>query len=45
MSVVKTWEDIWNSDIKKSNTVDFEVYGYNSQKWKDSEVDIYIWVK
>jgi hypothetical protein len=32
MSVVKTWEDIWASDIKKNNTVDFEVYGYNSQK-------------
>jgi len=44
-SVVTTWEEIWNSDIKKNNTVDFEVYGYNSQKWKDSEVDIYIWVK
>lgn len=43
-SVVKTWEEIWESDMKKNNTVDFEVYGYNSQKWKNSEVDIYLWI-
>jgi predicted transcriptional regulator YdeE len=43
-SVVNTWEEIWKSDVKKNNTVDFEVYGYNSQKGDDSEVDIYLWM-
>jgi len=43
-AVIKEWENIWNSDIEKNYTVDFEVYSEKSQKWKNSEVDIYVWV-
>jgi predicted transcriptional regulator YdeE len=43
-AVLKQWEHIWNSDIKKNFSVDFEVYSQKSQQGKNSEVDIYVWV-
>lgn len=43
-AVIKEWENIWNSKIKKNFSVDFEVYSEKSQKGKHSEVDIYVWV-
>ena len=43
-AVIKVWEKIWSSDIGKNYTTDFEVYSEKSQKWKNSEVDIYVWV-
>jgi predicted transcriptional regulator YdeE len=44
MSVADAWREIWKKDKKLNRryTYDFEVYGENSQKGINSEVDIYI---
>ncbi|MDY3316279.1 GyrI-like domain-containing protein [Riemerella anatipestifer] len=46
-AVINTWIDIWNRDeeLNRKYTYDFEVYGENSQKGQDSEVEIYIATK
>lgn len=46
-AVVKTWIDIWNRDeeLNRKYTYDFEVYGENSQKGSNSEVEIFIATK
>ncbi|MDY3530330.1 GyrI-like domain-containing protein, partial [Riemerella anatipestifer] len=40
-AVMNTWIDIWNRDeeLNRKYTYDFEVYGENSQKGQDSEVE------
>ncbi|MBT0548539.1 GyrI-like domain-containing protein [Riemerella anatipestifer] len=46
-AVINTWIDIWNRDeeLNRKYTYDFEVYGGNSQRGQDSEVEIYIATK
>lgn len=46
-AVVETWVDIWKKDkeLNRKYTYDFEVYGENSQKGENSEVEIYIAVE
>ncbi|MFD1615816.1 GyrI-like domain-containing protein [Gelatiniphilus marinus] len=46
-AVVETWIDIWQKDkeLNRKYTYDFEVYGENSQKGENSEVEIYIAVE
>ncbi|CAA0190302.1 Transcriptional regulator [Tenacibaculum maritimum] len=46
-AVVDTWIEIWKKDkeLNRKYTYDFEVYGENSQKGKNSEVEIYISVE
>lgn len=43
-AVADTWNKIWNNEIslERSYTYDYEVYGSDSQKGNNSEVDIYI---
>ena len=43
-AVVETWQMIWKKDkeLHRKYTVDFEVYGENSQDGEHSEVAIYI---
>lgn len=40
--VYREWEKIWNSDIPRIYTADFEVYGAKAQDPENAEVDIYI---
>lgn len=40
--ITNTWENIWNSDIKRKFGFDFEVYDKRSRDWSNAEVDIYI---
>ncbi|WP_394775032.1 GyrI-like domain-containing protein [Flavobacterium sp.] len=40
--VYNKWLEIWNSDLDRSFTADFEVYGEKTQNPKDAEVDIFI---
>jgi len=40
--VFNEWLKIWNSDLKRSFTADFEIYGEKSQDPENAEVDIYI---
>jgi predicted transcriptional regulator YdeE len=41
-AVYNTWLEIWNSDLKRAYSADFEVYGEKSQDPSDAEVDIFI---
>ena len=43
-AVVESWQEIWAKDeeLNRKYTVDFEVYGENSQNGEKSEVEIFI---
>lgn len=43
--VINEWFKIWNMDLGRLFTADFEVYGEKSQNPSDAEVDIFIAVK
>jgi predicted transcriptional regulator YdeE len=43
--IVKHWRKIWNMDLDRVYTADFEVYGKKAQNPSDAEVDFYIAVK
>jgi predicted transcriptional regulator YdeE len=40
--VYKAWLDIWNVDLNRTYTADFEVYGAKSMDRANAEVDIFI---
>ncbi len=40
--VLDTWIKIWNSDLPRNYTADFEVYGPNAQNPENAEVTIFI---
>jgi predicted transcriptional regulator YdeE len=40
--VYKEWMEIWNSDLDRSFTSDFEIYGKKAQNPETAEVDIFI---
>jgi predicted transcriptional regulator YdeE len=40
--VVHTWMNIWNSDLKRLYTADFEVYGEKAQNPENAEVEIFV---
>ncbi|MEQ9438915.1 MAG: effector binding domain-containing protein [Cyclobacteriaceae bacterium] len=40
--VYQVWERIWNSDISRAYTADYEIYGEKAQNSENAEVDIYI---
>lgn len=39
------WQSIWQSDLDRAFTYDFEVYDERSHNWSDAEVDIFLAVK
>ncbi len=41
-SVGKAWQEIWNMDLKRKYTCDFEEYQNNSEDMKKQEIHIYI---
>lgn len=43
--VFDAWLEIWNAEIPRAYTADFEVYGERAQNPEDAEVDIYLAVK
>jgi predicted transcriptional regulator YdeE len=43
--VFNEWTKIWNSDLDRTFTADFEVYGEKAQNPENAEVDIFIAVK
>jgi predicted transcriptional regulator YdeE len=43
--VFNEWMKIWNSDISRTFTADFEVYGEKAQNPENAEVDIFIATK
>lgn len=46
-SIMKVWNEVWEKDaeLNRRYTVDYEVYGINSQKGPDSEVDVFVAVE
>ncbi|MDR2147886.1 MAG: GyrI-like domain-containing protein [Tannerella sp.] len=43
--VFNEWTKIWNSDLDRTYTADFEVYGDKAQNPENAEVDIFVSVK
>ncbi|TRX62741.1 WYL domain-containing protein [Fulvivirga sp. M361] len=41
-AVYQSWVEIWNTDLDRKYTADFEVYGQRSLNTSDAEVDIFI---
>lgn len=41
-SVGKAWQEIWNMDLKRKYTCDFEEYQNNSEDMQKQEIHIYI---
>lgn len=44
-AVYKTWTEIWNHDLDRTYTVDFEIYGEKAQDPTNAEVEIFVAVK
>ncbi len=44
-AVYESWSKIWNTDLGRAYTADFEVYGEKAQNPADAEVDIYVGIK
>ncbi len=43
--VYEAWEKIWGSDLPRTYTADFEVYGEKAQNPQDAKVDIFIGIQ
>lgn len=43
--VFKAWQEIWNADINRAYTTDYEVYGKKVKSPEDAEVDIFVALK
>lgn len=43
--VFTAWTEIWNSDLERRYTSDFEVYGPKAQNPEDAEVEIFVAVR
>ena len=43
--VYDTWTEIWNRNLDKPYTVDFDFYGEKAKNPSDAEVDIFVAVK
>lgn len=44
-AVQGVWQEIWNSDLERAYTADFDVYGQRARNLEDGEVDIFVSVK
>lgn len=44
-AIYNTWVEIWNTDLNRLYTADFEVYGEKAKNPSDAEVDIFVAVE
>ncbi|MFT5823100.1 MAG: putative transcriptional regulator YdeE [Crocinitomix sp.] len=44
-AVFEAWNTIWNSDLNRTHTADFEVYGQEATNPKDGKIDIFVGIK
>lgn len=42
VSLGKTWEGIWSSEINRRYTADFDIYGEKAKDFENAEVDTYV---
>lgn len=43
--IVNTWQTIWEEDLDRAYTADFEVFDHRARNPADSEIDFYVAVK
>jgi predicted transcriptional regulator YdeE len=43
--MIDAWAQIWNSDINRRYTTDYEIYGSKSGDTENAEVDIFVAVE
>jgi predicted transcriptional regulator YdeE len=41
-SLAKTWEGIWNTELDRRNSADFDIYGEKARDFENAEVDTYV---
>ena len=44
-AIYNTWVEIWNTDLDRLYTADFEIYGDKAKNPSDAEVDIFVAIK
>jgi len=44
-NVHEAWQEIWDSDVERQYTVDYDLYNANAKSFEDTEVKIYLAVK
>jgi predicted transcriptional regulator YdeE len=42
ISLAKTWEGIWNSDLNRRYSADFDIYGEKARDFENAELDTYV---
>jgi len=42
VSLSKTWEEIWNTDIDRRYSADFDIYGDMARDYENAEVETYV---
>ena len=42
VSLSKTWEGIWNTDLNRRYSADFDIYGEKAIDYENAEVDTYV---
>jgi predicted transcriptional regulator YdeE len=42
ISLAKTWEGIWNSELNRRYSADFDIYGEKARDYENAEVDTYV---
>jgi predicted transcriptional regulator YdeE len=42
ISLAKTWEVIWNADLNRKYSADFDIYGEKAKDYENAEVDTYV---
>ena len=43
--VARVWREIWNSDLNRAYTFDYEKYDERSADWNNAEADVFIAIK
>ena len=42
VSLSKTWEGIWNTDLNRRYSADFDIYGEKARDYENAEMDTYV---
>jgi predicted transcriptional regulator YdeE len=42
INLTRTWEEIWNTDIDRRYSADFDIYGEKAKDYENAEVETYV---
>jgi len=45
VSLAKTWEGIWNTDLNRRYSADFDIYGEKAKDFENAEVETYVAIR